>query len=340
MVVIDEPLISVIIPFYNIEKYAGYCMESLMLQEYRNCEFICVNDGSTDNTLNVLKKYEHDKRVRIFSKQNGGLSEARNYGLDMATGDYVTFIDGDDYVHPQYLKYLIVASEGRTSTMVIGAFRTVRFCKELDIQSGWSSHISYYKLNRKELSKKILYDEVSISAGGKLVSRSIYDNLRFPVGKVSEEVSTIGELIRQYENFSIINEPVYGYVMRTGSIGHKNVYKYKDIQDRIDAMNSLDAFIKSNTEYDKDNSMQKALRYRWGLRFIGLISMLDKVVDDKETAANEKRKVGKWFHENINQILLDSRAPLLQRLRMVICTYFPQFYLLIYSLQQKIKYNV
>ena len=105
-----DKLISVIIPVYNVEAYLARCLDSVLNNTYRNVEVICVNDGSTDGSLAILREYEaRDPRIVVIDKENGGVSSARNAGLDRMSGDYVTFIDADDYVHPQYFGLMIEA---------------------------------------------------------------------------------------------------------------------------------------------------------------------------------------------------------------------------------------
>ena len=102
-----EPLISVIIPIYNMEFYLERCVDSVLNNTYQNLEVICVDDGSTDHSMEILRRYEAaDPRIVVIAKENGGVSSARNAGLDRMTGEYVTFIDSDDFVHPQYVELL------------------------------------------------------------------------------------------------------------------------------------------------------------------------------------------------------------------------------------------
>ena len=103
-----SPLISVIVPVYKVEKYLPACLDSLLAQTYRNFELIVVNDGSPDDCWQIMQRYAaQDARVRIFNKENGGVSSARNFGLDVARGEYIGFVDSDDFVLPQYLELAV-----------------------------------------------------------------------------------------------------------------------------------------------------------------------------------------------------------------------------------------
>lgn len=336
----EGPSISVIIPFYNLGDYARPCMESLLLQEYSNCEYICVDDGSTDNTLEILKEFSADDRVKIYHKENGGLSDARNYGLDKAAGDYITFIDGDDYVHPQYLLQLAAGTDMQKERIVISPLRLIKYKEPMDIKEGWANVIQHSVIDKKTAFEKILYDELSASACGKLVPREAYCDIRFPKGKVSEEVAIIGKLIRKYEQFSVTDKPLYGYVMRTGSIGHKKKVPYREIRDRIDALKLFEGVVREEFDIDNDSVIKNALQYRWGLRLVDMALLYERVDDDKEAVIDLKKKIKKWLDNNIKEIMRNKRASFAQRMRIWLYTYSPGMYILLFSLYKRIKHNV
>lgn len=100
-------LVSIIVPIYNVEAFLDKCISSIIKQTHKNYELILVNDGSTDDSESICENYLDDARVHYYKKQNGGLSDARNYGLSKACGSHVTFVDPDDYLHPEYLQTLV-----------------------------------------------------------------------------------------------------------------------------------------------------------------------------------------------------------------------------------------
>ena len=115
--------ISVIIPVYNVEKYLQKCLESIVNQTFCDWELIAVNDGSSDKNSDILRQYaEYDTRIKVINQQNSGVSAARNAGLDVAKGDFVCFIDSDDYVHPQMLELLLNAAEKENADVAIASF--------------------------------------------------------------------------------------------------------------------------------------------------------------------------------------------------------------------------
>ncbi len=336
-----NPMISVIITFYNIAQYAKKCMESLVKQDYMDCEFVCVDDGSTDNTLEVLTEFmNRDPRVKVFHKENGGLSDARNFGLRNAKGDYITIIDGDDFVHPHYLSILINAIESKKDRIVISPLRVTKYNESLDVKYGWDEKTSTYTINQKQVFEKILYDELSVSACAKLIPKEAYDNFEFPFGKVSEEVATIGQTILKFEIFVIVDQPLYAYVMRPDSIGHKKKVSYKAITDRIEALKILSDCIEQKYDTNYQSDLGKAIQYRWGWRYVSMAAMYDNVYDNKETIEIIKMEVHNWFRENIGMIIRNNRAPMPQRIRMLLYTYFPKTYNLFYNAYQKMKFSL
>ena len=121
-----QPLISIIIPVYNVERYLPECLDSLLAQTYQNFELLCVNDGSSDSSQSILEQYARkDSRVRVFCKKNGGVSSARNFGLEQAKGEYIGFVDSDDFVLPRFLERMQQAMDAEKAKIAVCGFRKV-----------------------------------------------------------------------------------------------------------------------------------------------------------------------------------------------------------------------
>ena len=136
----DDIVISIIVPIYNTEKYLNECVDSIINQTYKNIEIILVNDGSTDNCLKICDEYaKKDKRVKVIHKENGGLSSARNSGLDILTGKYVCFIDSDDYVATTFVYDMFNLITKYNADIVEGSYQTIndaeRFVNETDLKA-------------------------------------------------------------------------------------------------------------------------------------------------------------------------------------------------------------
>ena len=215
------PLISVIVPLYNVEEYLERCIKSILDQTYTNMEIILVDDGSTDNSGSISDKYAgKDQRIMVIHKENGGLSDARNAGLDAMTGDYVAFVDSDDFVSPWYLENLYKAAcIGQTGISV--SWFTI-YHEGNDIRESHrveKNEISV--LDKKEYFRRMLYqDRAEVSAWGKLYKSSFFDNVRYPKGKLYEDVAVIYKLIDKVERVAVIPTEDYYYQQRQNSIMH------------------------------------------------------------------------------------------------------------------------
>jgi len=245
--------ISVIVPVYNVELFLDACLKSIVSQSYRNLEIILVNDGSTDTSLFICQKYkEIDDRIKIISKENGGLSSARNFGLDFVTGDYVAFIDSDDILHPQFFEYL-AANIGEADYI---------FClfKKFEDGTNPEMQIDDSKFEIQEISRKEMLTNLntfhyphSIIACNKLYKAHIWSNLRFPNGKIHEDEFVIHEVLHRCKSIKFLNLELYYYRQRNFSIT-SGAKSEKAFLDSLEALqNRLQYFKKEGfkSAYDK-----------------------------------------------------------------------------------------
>lgn len=215
----NEELISVVVPIYKVEKYLARCLDSILEQTYRNFELILVDDGSPDACPRICDEYKgKDSRIKVIHKQNGGLSDARNTGLEMARGKWITFIDSDDYVGQNFLKVLF---EAGTSTGADISICDYKFVRDDDEKGTMESA-------RKVFSNKQCLEEVyhprfhglEFVAWGKLYRTDLFKNnqIRYPVGKLHEDVFTTYKLIYAADQVAFSNATEYFYRQREGSI--------------------------------------------------------------------------------------------------------------------------
>lgn len=209
-------MISVIVPAYNVEKYIADCLESITTQSYRDLEIIVVNDGSTDRTLDIINRHAAtDPRIRVISQPNGGLSAARNAGLDAATGEWIVFVDGDDMLLPDSLSHLLKITEDTRADIVCGSF--IRQNSEPKLTN---SKIRCF--SGVEAFKNILFQKhIDHSAWGKLYRRSIFDSLRFTTGILYEDLDIAWDVFVPAKKIVCTSRPVYFYRVTPGSILHK-----------------------------------------------------------------------------------------------------------------------
>ena len=214
-------LVSIIIPIYNLEKYIKHCLESVVNQTYKELEIICIDDGSTDGSAEIIKSMaESDPRIKYIYQENAGVSAARNKGLDTATGEYVMFVDGDDYLHYQTVEILI-GSAAKTQSDFI-------FCNFVKVNN-WEakrSRINIIEIDTYTDTLANLFNEkeelgsIVCSAWGKLFLRRNIQNIRFKVGCLIGEdtLFTFSCLTsNMQQKITYIDLPLYFYYNRSDS---------------------------------------------------------------------------------------------------------------------------
>jgi len=209
------PLISIIVPVFNVEAYVERCIESLILQSYQNIEIIIVDDGSTDNSGKICDKYrESDSRVKVIHKQNGGLADARNTGVDKAKGEYIAFVDSDDWVAADYVNEMYKVLVLNDSDIAVCKFQRVSQNRVISHKSNEVQKVYV----REEAIKQLLYQKISTSVCGKLYKINLWNGVRFPVGKLYEDVETIYFIFNNCKKISSTNKIMYFYFFRNDSI--------------------------------------------------------------------------------------------------------------------------
>lgn len=209
-----EELISVIIPVYKVEEYLDECVLSVIRQTYTNLEIILVDDGSPDNCPRMCDEWAtKDSRIKVIHKENGGLSDARNAGLDAAEGQYIAFIDSDDYIKPDMMEKLHSALV--TEKADIAACGLQNFGDEHERPWGCEETIG-----TPEQIYALLYNDTAypVAACSKLYKSSCWKTLRFPVGKICEDAFTTYQLIHNAQRIVMIPHALYCYRIRPGSI--------------------------------------------------------------------------------------------------------------------------
>ena len=232
--------ITVIVPVYNVEHYLDKCLDSLISQTYKNLEIIVINDGSTDNSGTICQEYARkDNRIIYIEKENGGQSEARNMGLDRMTGTYVTFVDSDDWVEPNYVEVLYK--------------KLLEYCADIAVGNYYSYNeqegIFYFHIFGNSYYEKV-YDNVSIfenfyesehmknfaliCVGGKLYKADLFRELRFEVGKLGEDGYLNQKIYLLAEKTIYLNAGLYAYRQREGSSSRSWTEKW--MHALVDAM--------------------------------------------------------------------------------------------------------
>ena len=240
-------MVSIIVPIYKVEKYLPHCIESIINQTYQDIEIILVDDGSPDNCGKICDNYSHkDKRIRVFHKINGGLSDARNFGITRANGEYIAFIDSDDWIEPDMVDVLVKTAEDNKADIVECGF-FYEYSKHKVIDSGIDKKYD----NTVDLIKGLVLGQFKEYVWNKLYRKSCFTNIAFPKGRVFEDIATSYLIFLKSTSAVIISTAFYHYrVKRQDSItktttmknltdmwvAHKSRYDYflKDVRFNTD----------------------------------------------------------------------------------------------------------
>ncbi len=222
-----KPKISVIVPVYNVERYLARCVDSILAQGYANLDVILVDDGSSDGSGALCDAYAaRDPRIRVIHKENGGLSSARNAGLDAAEGEYLAFADSDDWIEPEMYGTMLSLMEQYNAQVVCAG--------RYDVDGG-TGEKAVGLCPREEccitgedlVGRIFLWDSCDSSACDKLWRRDLFGSFRFPQGMVSEDVATIYRILLNAERAVLCPKPFYNYYHRPGSISMETVISEK-----------------------------------------------------------------------------------------------------------------
>lgn len=245
--------ISVIIPVYNVQDYLEECLLHVINQTYSNLEIIVVNDGSTDNSGKILAKYvDLDNRIIVINKKNGGLSSARNAGIDIATGEYLAFIDSDDYPDYDMFENLVkIIEKYKVDIAICSYYRNI------------NEHYEGYDVYDEKIAKIDALMEISKNgkfeahAWNKIYKKELFENIRYPEGKLYEDIFTTYQLIDQIEYIGFTSQRLYYYRVNSESITNRN-YKPKDIDLVIGSIKFYD-YLFENQYYDVSNVQRDSI---------------------------------------------------------------------------------
>lgn len=298
-------VISVIIPVYNVELYLIKCLESVINQTYDNLNILVVNDGSTDGSSIICDAYaKKDNRIKVIHKDNGGLSDARNVGIQNATGEYITFIDSDDYVDKDYLEFL---HDNITATSSdIATCKFARFYSNSNVAENTNNDQRFNISGAEALIEALYGSNTSLHACCKLYRMNLFNSIRFPVGKYFEDTGTTYKLFSISTKVDISTSAKYHYLTRVDSItGSK--FSHKDLD--------LLAFAKEIFVYT-EKYQPKAVAAATYFYFIVAVDLIYKAIAAKEYTASassvsECKEVIKNYHGVVSK---NSRVNFLGRL--------------------------
>ena len=291
--------ISIVIPIYNVEQYLRECIDSVIKQTYENLEIILVNDGSKDNSLNICKEYlDKDKRIRIIDQKNAGLSAARNVGLEASTGEYVMFIDSDDYMDLNACKVLYNAIEGTDYEFV-----SANFVFTDSNGKPWKKPKFSNKFKNKELTIKNYRESfyfINAPVWNKIFKREylIENNLRFEVGLYAEDAIFTTLLYLKAQKAYYIKDVVYYYRQREVKKGNLSI-SFNCSLEYFDKINTAYKIIDDNFRKYKEVNFYRYF-YARSVAYI-LYKIVDSVIlsDVEKISVMEKMR---WFFETKKEI--------------------------------------
>ena len=304
-----EPLISVIVPVYKVEKSVPNCIDSILAQTYRNLEIILVDDGSPDRCGQICDEYaKKDTRICVIHKENGGLSSARNAGIDICRGEYISFIDSDDFVSPYFIEILYKGIRGYNAD-ISGVDSGVDFYDKTEQDVRLVSDVNECKVSSiepYEAIRRILYQSLPNGAQWRLYKREIFRELRFPFGYLFEDAATTHRAFMLAKKVALISARIYAYRVRSDSIVRMKFSDKKLISTVIG-----EQIVEDIMQYDADLyvaacSRAFALNYQVfiqippedtaSLRKVWeqLLRYRDVVIHDKTPELRTKNRVGAW----------------------------------------------
>ena len=237
-------LISIVIPVYNVKEYLTQCFQSIVLQTYRNLEILIIDDGSSDGSKEICDIWEKkDKRIKVIHKKNGGLSDARNVGINNASGKYISFVDSDDYIALDMIEYLY--------NLLCNNDAQIAVCQKSNVSES-GNEIENRKLKQDKLicgnnacmREFFINETINTVAWGKLYLLSIFKDIRYPIGKYHEDIFTTYKLIAKCEKIAVGKECKYYYRWRKNGIS-KGTFSKKHL-DSIEGAILRKNFINSN----------------------------------------------------------------------------------------------
>ena len=316
--------ISIIVPVYNVEAYLEKCVESILKQTYTNLEILLVNDGSTDKSGELCDKLAlRDHRIRVIHKENGGLSDARNRGIDEASSNLIGFIDSDDYIDEDMYETLyrqMVASKADLS--MCGHYDVYHQIPEKQV-----AKIKTWELMPEEAIKMVMEAKIlSVTAVNKLYKKALFEQLRFRIGKIAEDAFIMVDLIHQCSKIVATNEKKYYYVHRENSITtQKFSLKFLNV---IEAYEQNAKIISENYPDLYDVAI---MRLNWAYFYVLDRLLVDNDFKDKVL---EDRLIS-YLKKNKKSILMDSRFTRARKMSFLALCLSRKLYLKILLAQTK-----
>lgn len=246
-----KPRLSIVVPVYNVEQYLHKCVDSILSQTFRDYELILVDDGSTDGSSRICDDYKgKDGRICVLHKENGGLSDARNYGIEHSNGEYIAFVDSDDWIDSGMYESMMSAIVENDADIAVCGHRVVTVDGQVEETVVFENTIL---LTGAEATIEILKDERMPSfAWNKLYKKCLFKDIRFPQGRIYEDIAVVYRYFNIAKSVYVLNKVYYNYLRRPGSLclSQTNEKAVKRIHDNAQAFYERYVFTKNNLMYE------------------------------------------------------------------------------------------
>lgn len=300
--------VSIIVPVYNVEKFLKECINSIIKQSYNNLEILIIDDGSTDSSGKICDEYlKKDFRIKVIHQENQGLSGARNTGLKYSTGDYITFIDSDDFIDKNMIKEMLNnLIETNSDIVVCGTI----FCNE-------EGEYLYEKVSKDKIIYKNEYQikelvngiNIPVMSWGKLFKKEILNNFEFPLKKYHEDVFTTYKLLDKANKTNVLDKSYYYYRQVQGSIMNSS-FNIKHL-DGIEAVLERNKFL--------ENKYPQYKQYDYANLVYICCKVYEKMILANYKDKNIEKKIQKIIRKNICSFLLEGKSKMVTKLFSIIC---------------------
>lgn len=293
-----EEKVSVIVPIYNVEKYLRRCIDSILNQTYKNLEIILVNDGSTDNCREICEEYTTiDNRIKVINKENKGIADTRNVGVNAVTGNYIAFVDSDDYIDKDMIRDLYYILKKYDSDISICEYELLDE-GVIPKKKGNGKIIEYNKIDAlKELIKN---KHITSHCWNKLYKKELWNNVEFPIGKRFEDLAVMYLVFEKINKAVYMDDVKYYYIRRNNSImkaiDKELIEEYKEA-----AINRCN-YIKANySNLNKEIEIAEVKRIKFIYDYI-ILSHNDEFYNNEEYIEEYKR-LREYMKEDFIEII-------------------------------------
>lgn len=313
-------LISVIIPIYNAELYLKTCIDAVLGQSYTNFEVLLINDGSTDNSADICDEYlKRDNRIKVVHKQNEGSASARNVGLELAQGEYIVFIDADDYIESEYLQILVNKASEENADIVQCDYLSVK--NIADIQCIEKKNVAYATEVFSNIDflecfcDKRTYLPIAV-LWNKIYRRELFDSLRFPVGRGIDDEYLICQIIYRANKILWIHEVLYYYILSENS-----QMRSKPSLKRIDGIDAIESQMCFFEEIGQPK-LYNMIQYRYYATVIANYYFVERFFPEEKKILAELKKKKKKFYT----VLRIKEVNAVDKVLLLIRNYLPRIF--------------